>query len=260
MKMPAAFSQLALLCAAAWLLAGCLPSAQNRADEEKEPHFLAGKSRVSTLDFKGAIESFEKALEINPRSAAAHFELACLSDQKEADPAAAIYHYQTFLKLRPEAGNADVVKQRIQTCKQELALNVSLGPLTERQQRELEQLTEEKKKLTEQVKKANEDLEKWRAYAARLQTATNAAGPPPTSSRPSLVLERNGSTTGPTTGARSNTAPAVSSGRTHTIKAGDTATLIARKYGIKVSALLAANPGVDERRLQVGRTLSIPTP
>src|SRR6185369_16032272 len=87
---------------AAVLLAGCLPSVQNRGDEEKEPHFMAGKSRVNTLDTEGAIECFEKALQVNPRSAAAHFELACLFDQNQrtADPAAAIYHYTAYLKLR----------------------------------------------------------------------------------------------------------------------------------------------------------------
>src|SRR5436305_6652608 len=80
------------------LLAGCAPSSQTRGDEEKEPHFMAGKSRVSTLDFPGAVESFEKALEVNPRSAAAHFELACLFEEREGDPATAIYHYQRYLK------------------------------------------------------------------------------------------------------------------------------------------------------------------
>ena len=92
----------ALLLLAGLVLSGCLPSAPR--DEEKEPYFLAGKSRVNTMDFKGAIESFEKAVEVNPKSAAAHFELGWLYDQKESDPAAAIYHYERFLKLSAELG------------------------------------------------------------------------------------------------------------------------------------------------------------
>ena len=43
----------------------------------------------------------------DPRSGLAHFELGCLYDQ--ADPAAAIYHYEQYLKLAPKgplaAGN-----------------------------------------------------------------------------------------------------------------------------------------------------------
>src|SRR5437899_2558938 len=90
---------------------GCLPSGRGQLDEEKEPHFLAGKSRVSQMDYKGAIESFEKALEVNPRSAAAHFELGWLFDKNDAAPATAIYHYDHYLALRPNADNAEIVKQ-----------------------------------------------------------------------------------------------------------------------------------------------------
>ena len=47
-------------------LAGCTPSGGGQADEEREPHFLEGKSRVSSMDYKAAIESFEESLEANP--------------------------------------------------------------------------------------------------------------------------------------------------------------------------------------------------
>ena len=144
-------------CSPACVLGGCLPSTPR--DEEKEPYFLAGKSRVNTMDFKGAIESFEKAVEVNPKSAPAHFELGWLYDQKEPDPAAAIYHYERYLKLSPNSGKEEMVKTRILACKQQLAQTVSLGPGTEKQQREFEQLAEENKRL-------HEDIEKWRAYAA----------------------------------------------------------------------------------------------
>src|SRR5579862_1496047 len=101
-------------------LSGCGPSGAGPLDEEKEPHFLAGKNRISTLDFKGAVQCFEKALQVNPESAAAHFELAWIYDEKEVDPAAAIYHYDHYLRLRPGAQNADLAKQRITICKQAL--------------------------------------------------------------------------------------------------------------------------------------------
>src|SRR5215467_5716212 len=107
------------LLAALLALAGCALSGQSQVDEEKEPHFLDGKARVNSMDYAGAIESFEKALEVNPKSASAHFELACLCDQREADPAAAIYHYDRYLRLRPQAENAEIVRTRILGCKQE---------------------------------------------------------------------------------------------------------------------------------------------
>ena len=136
------FFRTALLLLVGLLLSGCLPSGPK--DEEKEQFFLAGKSRVNTMDFKGAIESFEKAVEVNPKSAPAHFELGWLYDQKEPDPAAAIYHYERYLKLSPNSGKEEMVKTRILACKQQLAQTVSLGPVTEKQTRELEQLVEER--------------------------------------------------------------------------------------------------------------------
>lgn len=46
--------------------------------------------------------------------------------------------------------------------------------------------------------------------------------------------------------------------KTHTVKSGETATSIARAHRIDVKALKAANPGVDLKRLKVGKALSIP--
>src|SRR5690349_10085580 len=97
---------LPLLCSV--LLTGCFPSPQGQLDEEKEPHFLAGKARFNAMDYQGAIEAFEKALDANPNSGAAHFELGCLCEQNLADPAEAIYHYDHYLKLRPNAANAEI--------------------------------------------------------------------------------------------------------------------------------------------------------
>src|SRR5690348_17061489 len=86
-------------------LNGCMPPGQSQMDDEKEPHFIEGKRAVNSMDYNGAIDEFEKAVEANPRNASAHFELGWLYEEKatEPDPAAAIYHYQQFLKLRPTA-------------------------------------------------------------------------------------------------------------------------------------------------------------
>src|SRR5258706_119260 len=96
---------LALICSAA--LYGCIPAGPGQAGEEKEPHFQAGRARVNAMDYTGAIEAFEKALEVNPHSGAAHFELGWLFADKDPNPAAAIYHYEQYLRLRPDAENAE---------------------------------------------------------------------------------------------------------------------------------------------------------
>src|SRR6266478_10111088 len=106
------FFGLALL-AGLLALTGCTLTDASQVDEEREPHFLEGKARVNSLDYAGAIESFEKALEVNPKSAAAHFELGCLCDQREADPAAAIFHFGRYLKLRPDGDKVERARSRI---------------------------------------------------------------------------------------------------------------------------------------------------
>jgi len=245
---------------ASLVLGGCFPSPQSQSDEEKEPHFLEGKARVNTLDYEGAVECFEKALEANPQSAAAHFELAWLFDEKRPDPSAAIYHYDRYLKLRPNPGNLEMVNQRVLSCKQELARSVSLGPVTEKVQKDLDQLTQDNKRLGEENKKLHQDLEKWVAYATSLQNLTNRAVQPERSSVGTGLVNTAATThveASPTNLARSSTNFAKAA-RSHIVRPGDTPTSIARKYGLKLETLMSANPRLDPRRLQVGQTLVIP--
>src|SRR5580692_11364158 len=88
---------------------GCIPG-DSHADEQKDPHFERGRNLASSQDFSGAVSEFEKALETNPRSAAAHFELGWLYDTKLNDYAAAIYHYQKHLELQPSSERAGLIK------------------------------------------------------------------------------------------------------------------------------------------------------
>lgn len=49
-----------------------------------------------------------------------------------------------------------------------------------------------------------------------------------------------------------------SEGRTHIVERGDTFYGLARKYGITVAELQAANPGIDPNRLSIGQVLKLP--
>jgi len=258
------FKCCALLLTAA-LLAGCGPGSQSQLDEEKEPHFLAGKSRANSLDFQGAIESYEKALTANPYSASAHFELACLFETREPDPAAAIYHYQKFLALKPKAETAELVRQHIMSCKQDLARTVSLGPISEKQQHELERLLEETKRLTDENRRLGQELAQIRTLpGVRPVVQTNSSPSPgplraPETSTSALARDSlRGNRPRSEDIANQSLAGTIPAGRTHTVKPGETPTMIARRYGIRLEALLAANPKLEPRRLKVGQTLAIP--
>jgi len=245
-------------------LGGCAPG-QGRADEEKEPHYVLGQSRVNAMDYQGAVDAFEESLEANPQSAAAHYQLAMLYEEKVPDPAAAIYHYQRFLKLDPNAGNADVIRQHIDACKRQLATDVLGLPSSSAAQQQLEKLVEQNRDLQQQVDRLQDTVKQWNAYyaselAARSNTPPqNTAGVP---QNPGPAPDDASAQTTTTSGnARDNPAPArTARSRAHTVAAGETAAAIARKFGIKLSALGAANPGVNLAKIRAGQVLNLPPP
>jgi LysM repeat protein len=249
------FSLCVIAAAGLLVTSGCVPSDSSQQDEEKEPHYVLGKGRVNAMDYEGAVEAFKESLEVNPRSASAHFQLACLFDTKASDPAAAIYHYQEFLRLNPKADNAEVVKQRIYSCKQQLAADVLPLPSTPAAQKQLENLAETNHLLQAQIAQLNESVRQWSDYAASLQAGRPAN---PTALRladDTTAKSAGGIASG--AGARQTTTSATRS-RTHVVAAGDTLASIARKYGVTLTALQAANPGVTPKKLKVGQTLNLP--
>jgi LysM repeat protein len=59
--------------------------------------------------------------------------------------------------------------------------------------------------------------------------------------------------------ATATTAPAPDPQRTYNIRSGDTEALIALRYGLPVTSIRMANPGVDFNRLKAGQALNIPS-
>jgi LysM repeat protein len=259
---------------------GCSPVREAQLDEQRNPYFIEGKDRVGSRDYKGAIAAFEKALETNPRSALAHFELAVLyeqhSDQREDDYVAALYHYNQVVRLRPHAYPADNARQRIASCKQELVRSQSMAPVYQQTVREIDRLKEENQQLRRQVETlSTQAASQFIAPAALTSRQTPATqpgsarpeGPIASASRsgrvdgttetPILVVTNSIATAAKereTKGTQSTRA----TGRSHTVKAGETPYSIARSYGVRPDALLAANPGLDARRVRIGQTLAIP--
>ncbi|MEI7733255.1 MAG: LysM peptidoglycan-binding domain-containing protein [Verrucomicrobiota bacterium] len=247
----------------AMLLGGCLPSS-GPLDEQKDPYFLAGKAHMNSYNFKAAVEAFEKALETNPRSASAHFELGLLYEQKVSEenaPAVAIYHYTRFLDLRPESEHATFIREHIKNCKQELAKPLALTPGSPQTVfHDLEKLKAENLQLRSQ-------MDAWMAYAKSLQTSVPAGSPPPplvpgsVQPLPPLPVRSNipalmrpiSSTTNVT-----QATPPATTARKHKVQNGETPAAIAKKYGLSTTKLMEANPGVDAKRLKIGQELSIP--
>jgi len=243
------------------VLAGCSPSGQSRLDEQKDPNYLAGKRRVEALDYPGAAECFERALESNPRSAAAHYELGVIQYEKINDWAAAIYHFESYLRLEPQSHRVDTVKQLIAASKQELVKELPLTSLNQRELSHVGRLVTENNELRQQIEQL------------KLQLAQATLRSPVVTPTPALAESRTGGIAQiqPGSGSRSNppaeratplvpreatvSSPSV---RMHTVRAGETPASIARSYNVALNSLMSANPGIEPRRMRPGQTVNIP--
>lgn len=255
---------------------GCSPSEPSPQDEEKEPHFVLGNSRFNGMEWDKAIEAFQESLEVNPHSAQAHYRLAQLFDTKCPNPASAIYHYEEYLRLNPTASNAEVIRQRVITCKQQLAADVMSMPTAPHALREIEDLTATNRLLQLQVEQLNASVKQWSTYAGSLQAAAKNNPAPQLQSQPydPAAPYNPGPAAAPAGGslvpAQSRTTPAVpprhtttssrptAHANTHAVQSGETLASIARKQGISLTALQAANPDVSPKKLRVGQTLNLP--
>lgn len=274
MKFSVLFFRCALLILLCVVVNGCVPGASNQLEEEKEPHFIEGKRALTTMDYKGAIDEFEKAVEANPRNASAHLELGLLYERQdlEPDPAAAIYHYQQYLKLRPDSDKAKAVQDRILNCKQDLAKAVLPLPSSPSVQHDLEQLILTNKQLLVEV-------QQWRAwYAGQQQTnrQAQAVNPVPQPAQTNTANAQVAETHTPQTQTvRSNSVPNGQAGNsrsqprgtpyspnnvrtTYVVQPRDTLASISRKFNVKLDSLAAANPGIDPRKLHAGQMVNIP--
>ena len=184
-----------------------------------------------------------------------------LYDTKIPDPAAAIYHYEQYLKFDSNAPNASIVQQRIEACKQQLAADVLALPTSSATQQQLEKLIEQNRQLQDEVAK-------WRAYYANqlsnaatqnISTVSQTQVPIANSQIQNQQPQNNSAQTGNTTSTHLTTATKTNLKiKTHTVTSGENATEISRKYDLKLSALQSANPNVNLSKLRVGQVLNLP--
>jgi LysM repeat protein len=291
------FSLLVILSVAIATAGGCSPGDTSQGDEEKEPHYVLGNSRYNEMDWPGAIDAFQESLEVNPHSASAHFRLAELFDTKYPDPAAAIYHYEQYLKLEPDAKNSEVIKARIHSCKVLLASDECGLPDSPAIQKQMESLVVQNHQLQAEVDKLNAELKDWNAYYASLKAAgntanntTGSAGQPAGQSG-GVVTTPDDISTAPSqpqaasADSRQLNPPAADSparetapegklskgvdmprktathtnrSRIHVVTSGETLAAIARKHGLSLTALEEVNPGINPKKLHVGQSVVLP--
>ena len=274
----------------ALFLAGCYPVDQNASDDN-HPLIRAAEAQQNSNPQEAA-KLLEKALAENPRLARAHWALGLICLHSTSNYAAAVYHFQKVLELRPDWPHAGTARQLIGQAKLDLVKEGVEAPTLPSVQRqmdrlvgELHRLTAEKTNLTTQVQYLTgltqqlsaENLELRQRLLALNQPAPAASPVPSPATQPSpapgRLANRPGAASSPPTRPAPNQGtlfparpgdttsprlPASQSARTHVVQRGETAFAIGRRYGLSVRDLVMANPGLDPAHLRSGQRINLP--
>ena len=253
--------------ALAVLACGCDPQRSTQSDPKKAPNYLRAQTLVSQMDYVGAIDEFKRALRDNQDSAPAHLELGFLFKDYADDPASAIYHFTHYLELAPDTDQSTLIHQNMDNCKMQLAKLFLIAPVIPSIKKELDQLKGEVKTLKQQNYKLRWQLSAlnapenpgdtssegfYRISHPIVQAFNTPAIHNATRIEPALATQLQMAQ------ATIKSITSTSSLKLHTIRNGEYPAKIARRYGIKVEALLKANPGINPRRLQIGDKVTIP--
>jgi len=75
-------------------------------------------------DHEAAIHLYERVLDVTPRMAKAHLDLALLLHDSKKDYNGAIYHYKRYLDLRPGSEKRTMIENRIRLAQQLYAVSI----------------------------------------------------------------------------------------------------------------------------------------
>ncbi len=177
------------------LLAGlwtaCLPWPDNRREDD---HPLINEAVArKALSPREAERLLEKALEANPRLARAHWELALIRLNQTSNYAAAVYHLQKVLELRPDWPHANTARQLITQAKLELVKEGVELPTLPTVQRQLDRYIAEIHRLNAALTNLQTQVRTLMVVTQHLaaqnlqlrQQLGAAAAPPPAPPRPS---------------------------------------------------------------------------
>lgn len=110
-------------------LTGCSGGAASQdSRDERDPYLKRALVRKNMDDIDGAIGLLNKALVRKPDLARAHLELGLLYDTHKQDYIRAVYHYERYLELRPEAEKKKLIQDLIRQARLSFAASLPDQP------------------------------------------------------------------------------------------------------------------------------------
>jgi tetratricopeptide (TPR) repeat protein len=230
------------------LAPGCGVSSLRERREDNDPMLRRAREKSNANDIEGAIEAYKRAIDRRPGLARAHLELALLYDTHLEDYVRAIYHYERYLELRPNAQEREHVRGLINFARLNFA--ASLPDQPNDSVRIISMLREENAALREQVNSLTRGAPR---AAERVTAPVPASTASPITPAPSHAATP--STQAPLIAANATTyvvQPGDTLGRIASRVYGDT-----RRWQAIYEANRAALPG-GPQSIRVGQTLIIP--
>jgi LysM repeat protein len=292
--------RLVLALAPALLFTACdKDDPRYEAEDERNPHFEDAQKAIHNRDYVAAVKSYENALRKSPKVASAHYELGMLYSEKLGEPIGAIYHLQKYLTERPSSDKAEMAKGHLDNARINFAATLPNSPVqnaelfakiqaenfTLKKEREdnfkrigdlensLTATKEEGAKAFAQVEESKQKITVLEQQASMALAVTKAVPPnaptaPATSATTAAQATLSPATAPGVATAIPTATPSVeinSSGRTHTIKQGDTLWKVAKQYYPKevvagIDRIKAANTDKlpEGKPLKIGTVITIP--
>ena len=228
------------VCLSGILLSACSENVEHKERrEERDPMIQRALAKKRTQDMDGARDLFMKALQRKPELARSHLELGLIYDDHFENYVSAIYHYQRYVEMRPDAQKKNIVEELLRSAKISYAATFPHQPSGALA--EIRSLKNENKMLRRKV----EDLMHQGGRAG-------SSSPSSSSSSARRSVDR-----------RPVAAPSRPTADTYIVKSGDTLSKISKKVynnSNRWKVIYDANRGTmaSPQSLKVGQTLIIP--
>lgn len=249
-----------LLACVVVTLVGCTRSPTGLLAEQEESAFRRGKQRLREGRPDEALQAFLSVIERRADAPESHLEAGLLYLNRFNEPVLSIYHFNEYLRLKPNTEQSERVRQLIVTAKKEFARSLPAAPFgNEVDKLDLKELLEKTRTENESLKaellKVREELERYKTLEqARLNLEKLTTSPAGTGGIPAEAASTK----------KTESAPAASNApKQYTVQEGDTLSTIAKKfYGAssRWKDIYEANKNVlpSPKALKIGQVLTVP--
>lgn len=235
-------------------------------DDARGRWMRLGDEAAQKGEWDDAIAAYQRALRHRPDMAAGHRRIAPILEEQRKDVVAALYHYNRYLELAPNAADRETVAEAAEHCQQYIAASTggdtsALRWRIDSQSETIQQLRNDLASVRETLRLTQAQLES--ALAANANAARTAPASPAAAAGPRLPAQgRQPAQQPPTkTASASPAKPAQpATPGVYVVQSGDTLSKLATRFHTTTETLYAMNRHqmTSPNNLRIGMKLVVP--